>query len=162
MEMAFRIKPTATHINYYFTCKRKLWLFNKNINCEHDSDLVKVGKFYHKKYEKDSINIDNIKIDKLRNGKVFELKKKKTAPEAAKFQVLYYLYVLKNHGIITSGIIKYKENNRLQKVELTKDKQKELKEVIKKINLLCGKKKPPGLKRNRFCKRCSYFDFCFS
>ncbi|MBD3204198.1 Dna2/Cas4 domain-containing protein [Candidatus Woesearchaeota archaeon] len=154
--------PSATHLNYYFTCRRKLWLFNKNINCEHDSDLVKVGKFYHKKYEKDSIELDNIKIDKLRKGKVFELKKKKTAPEAAEFQVLYYLYVLKNHGIMTSGIIKYKENNRLQKVELTQDNEKKLRKVIKKIKKLCLQEKPPFVKKNRFCKRCSYYDLCFS
>src|SRR3989338_2538287 len=107
---------TPTHLNYYCTCKRKLWFFAHKITCEHDSELVKIGKFYHESIEKESIQIDNFKIDRLRDGKVFELKKRNTAPEAARFQVLYYLYLLKQKGIHTSGVIKYKENNRLDEV----------------------------------------------
>jgi len=56
---------TATHINYFFTCKRKLWLFSRNIKCEQESDFVKIGKIHHEDFEKESIEIDNIKIDKL-------------------------------------------------------------------------------------------------
>ena len=48
---------TATHINYFFTCKRKLWLFSRKITCEHESDLVKIGKIHHEDYEKDKIEI---------------------------------------------------------------------------------------------------------
>src|SRR3989338_11398342 len=114
---------TATHINYFFTCKRKLWLFSRNIKCEQESDFVKIGKIYHEDFEKESIEIDNIKIDKLKDGKVFEFKKKNTAPEAAKYQVLYYLLKLKEKGIITTGIIKYKENNRLERVELNNENE---------------------------------------
>ncbi len=87
---------TATHINYLFTCKRKLWLFSRKITCEQESDFVKIGKIHHEDFEKENIEIDNIKIDKLRDGRVFELKKKNTAPEAAKYQVLYYLLKLRD------------------------------------------------------------------
>ncbi|MBN2422379.1 CRISPR-associated protein Cas4 [Candidatus Woesearchaeota archaeon] len=156
------MNPTATHINYYFTCKRKLWLFSHNIKCEHESDFVKIGKIYHEDYDKEKIEIDNIKIDALRDGKVFELKKKNTAPKAAEFQVLYYLYVLKNHGTNTTGIIKYKENNRLQEVMLSEELEKELLEVLKNIELLCREDKPPEAKRIRYCKNCSYYELCFS
>jgi len=38
---------TATHINYYFVCKRKLWLFSNGINMEHTSDIVAEGKLIH-------------------------------------------------------------------------------------------------------------------
>lgn len=69
------MNPTATHINF-FTCKRKLWLFSRNIKCEQESDFVKIGKIYHEDFEKENIEIDNIKIDKLKDGKVFEFKKK--------------------------------------------------------------------------------------
>src|SRR3989338_3304269 len=114
---------TATHINYFFTCKRKLWLFSRNITCEHTSENVKIGKFYHEDLE--SIEIDNIKIDKLQNGKVFELKKRNSAPEAAKFQVLFYLKKLRDKGIETTGLIKYKENNRLEPVQLDEKNESE-------------------------------------
>ncbi|WP_149694528.1 Dna2/Cas4 domain-containing protein [Chitinophaga sp. CF418] len=35
---------TATHINYYHICHRKLWLFSNGITLEHTSDLVAEGK----------------------------------------------------------------------------------------------------------------------
>lgn len=35
---------TATHIGYFFTCKRKLWLFAHQLNCENESELVKMFK----------------------------------------------------------------------------------------------------------------------
>lgn len=35
---------TATHINYYHICHRKLWLFSNSITLEHTSDLVAEGK----------------------------------------------------------------------------------------------------------------------
>src|SRR3990167_3494364 len=108
---------TATHINYFFTCKRKLWLFSRKITCEHESEFVKIGKIQHEDLAQ--VEVENMKFDGLRDGKVFELKKKNTSPEAAKFQVLYYLFRLEGKGIETTGIIKYKENNRLEEVALT-------------------------------------------
>ena len=38
---------TATHINYYYICRRKLWLFGNGVNMEHTSDLVTEGKLVH-------------------------------------------------------------------------------------------------------------------
>jgi CRISPR-associated exonuclease Cas4 len=41
------VQITATHINYYFICHRKLWLFANGINMEHTSDMVAEGKLIH-------------------------------------------------------------------------------------------------------------------
>jgi len=38
---------TATHINYYHICHRKLWLFSNGINMEHTSEMVADGKLLH-------------------------------------------------------------------------------------------------------------------
>ncbi|MGI0081574.1 MAG: Dna2/Cas4 domain-containing protein, partial [Nitrososphaerales archaeon] len=40
-------KFTGSQINYYFICKRKLWLFSHNIELEQESDLVKLGALLH-------------------------------------------------------------------------------------------------------------------
>ena len=153
---------TPTHLNYYFTCKRKLWLFNRKITCEHDSEMVKIGKIYHEDYDKDAIEIDNVKIDKMKDGKVFELKKKNTAPEAAKFQVLYYLYKLKEKGMTTSGIIKYKENNRIEEVYLTPENEVLLMNALQQAEQICALEKPLPAQKIKYCKNCSYHDLCFS
>ena len=34
-------------INYYFICKRKLWLFSKGITMEQENDRVMSGKIVH-------------------------------------------------------------------------------------------------------------------
>ena len=153
---------TPTHINYFFTCKRKLWLFSRKITCEHTSEFVKIGKFYHEDTKKEEVEIDNFKIDKLKDGKVFELKKKNTAPEAAKFQVLFYLQKLKEKGIITSGIIKYKENNRIEEVVLNPQNEAALNDALETANLVVAQKVPPEAKKIKYCKNCSYYELCFS
>ena len=68
MRMLYKIN--GTQINYYFICKTKLWLFSHNIQLEHESENVKLGKLLHEdsfKREKDYlidnlINVDFIKI----------------------------------------------------------------------------------------------------
>ncbi len=41
------IRFTGTQINYYFLCRKKLWYFTKNIEMEHNSDAVYLGKLIH-------------------------------------------------------------------------------------------------------------------
>jgi len=98
---------TATHLNYYVTCKRKLWLFAHKITCEQNSELVKIGKIYHEDLKDQGIEIDNLKIDQFKDGKVFELKKRNSSPEAAKLQVLFCLSKLKEKDITMTGVIKF-------------------------------------------------------
>jgi len=47
-------------------------LFHRSIQCEQESDLVKIGKIYHEDFEE--IIIDNIKIDMMKKGKIWEVK----------------------------------------------------------------------------------------
>ena len=57
-------KINGTQIDYYFICKTKLWLFSHNIQLEHQSENVKLGKILHEdsfKREKDYL-IDNLII----------------------------------------------------------------------------------------------------
>jgi len=150
---------TGTHINYYFTCRRKLWLFSRSITCEWDSDIVKVGKFYHEDLE--GVSIDNIKIDMIKKGKVWELKKTSRNKIASRYQVLYYLLVLKGKGITTSGIIRYEENNSIEEIILTPEAEEELYKIIGKINQILELENPPLPKRKKICKKCSYYQLCF-
>lgn len=153
---------TATHLNYLVTCQRKLWLFAHQVTCEQNSELVKIGKIYHEDLKDQGIEIDNFKIDKFRDGKVFELKKKNSAPEAAKLQVLFYLSKLKEKGIHTSGIIKYKENNRLEAVELTTETEQLLQQSISEAETIINQEHPQAVKKIKYCKKCSYNELCYA
>ncbi|MBI2183443.1 MAG: CRISPR-associated protein Cas4 [Thaumarchaeota archaeon] len=57
---------TGTQINYYFVCKRKLWLFSHNIELESESDLVMLGRLLHEhgyKRKMKEVQVDRIKVD---------------------------------------------------------------------------------------------------
>lgn len=160
--MQKEISLTGIHINYYFTCRRKLWFYHHAITYERESELVKIGKFYHEDFEKDALEIDHVKIDKFKEGKVWELKKSKKNRKASVFQVLYYLFVLKSKGIETSGIIKFKENNRVEEVFLTDEREKELVSIMEEIEEICEGPLPPQPEEISNCKRCSYYEMCFA
>ena len=88
---------TGTHFNYYYLCKRKLWLFANGINMEHTSDLVYDGKLIHETsyphraeiYEE--MAIDGIKIDSYdaRNKALHEIQRSDKVEPAHLWQVKY-------------------------------------------------------------------------
>ena len=62
------IKFTGTQVNYYFVCKRKLWLFSHNMELESESDLVHLGRLLHEQSYKrkfKEVQVDRIKVDFL-------------------------------------------------------------------------------------------------
>jgi len=157
---------TGTQVNYFFVCKRKLWFFSKCISMEHTSDLVYWGSLLHQEsYQRNlkELMIDNrIKIDFLRkNLEIHEIKKSRKLAKAHFYQLLYYLYYLKKKGIIARGIINYPLSKKIEKVELTPEREKEMENILKEIKKILQNPKPPlPIKRN-FCKTCAYFNFCF-
>jgi len=42
-----KFKTQGIKVNYYYVCKRKLWLFSKGITMEQNSDRVLSGKIVH-------------------------------------------------------------------------------------------------------------------
>ena len=66
-------------INYYFHCQRQCWLFSNRINLEDNSEDVHIGRVLHEISSEGKNNteiaIDNIKVDKLTEEYLTELKK---------------------------------------------------------------------------------------
>src|SRR5215212_5619368 len=107
---------TATHINYYFICHRKLWLFANGINMEHTSDTVAEGKLigettYTQRAEKyTEIEIGGSKIDfyDAKNKVIHEIKKSDKIEDAHEWQVKYYIWLLQQNGVEgVTGILEY-------------------------------------------------------
>jgi len=160
---------TGTIINYYFHCKTQCWLHANRINLEDNSEDVRIGKILHEIQEKKSkqgeVSIDNIKIDKLTKDYLVEFKKSDSDPEAVKWQVLLYLYKLKEKGILKKGKIQYfekkKNNTTTEILELDEQNEKELLEVLESIeNLIDLQTPPPPIFENK-CKKCAYYEYCF-
>lgn len=158
----------GTLINYYFHCKTQCWLHANRINLEDNSEDVRIGKVLHEiqeqKNKKGEISIENIKIDKITKEYLTEFKKSDSDPQAVKWQVLLYLYTLKQKGIERKGKVEYHEKNHDTKteiLELDEQNEKELLEVLEAIkNLMNLPKAPPPIFENK-CKKCAYYEYCF-
>jgi len=158
----------GTLISYYFICKTKLWLHANRLNLEDNSEDVRIGKVLHEiseeKAQKAEVKIDNVKIDKLTKEYLVELKKSDSDPQAVKWQVLLYLYKLKQKGIERKGKVEYVEKNHNTKseiIELDAANEKALLSVLEAITTLITSPTPPPPKFENKCKKCAYYEYCF-
>ena len=161
-------KITGTLISYYFICKTKLWLHANRLNLEDNSEDVRIGKVLHEineeKAKKAEIKIDNIAIDKLTKEYLVEFKKSDSDPEAVKWQVLLYMYKLKQKGIERKGRVEYHEKNHNIKseiLELDAQNEQALLGVLEAITSLVNAPTPPPPVLENKCKKCAYYDYCF-
>ena len=163
------MKDNGTLINYYFHCKRQCWLHGNRVNLEDNSEDVKIGKAIHEVKENEGknteVSIDNIKIDKITSEYLVEIKKSDSDYEAVKWQVLFYLKVLKTKGINRKGKIEFVEKNKSKNKifyeELDEEKEKELIEIEDSIVKLLQQSMPPKVKFDNKCKKCAYYDYCY-
>ncbi len=160
---------TGTHINYYFVCHRKLWLFAHGIGMEHTSDTVLLGKLIDESsYERKDKGIDidgAIVIDWLddKTGIIHEVKKSDKMEVAHQWQVLYYLWYLKQKGVNNlKGEIDYPKLKQKAYVELTPEREAELMKIIEQVGAVIHQERPPDRINKRFCKTCSYFELCWT
>ena len=135
------MQVNGTLINYYFHCKRQCYLHGNRLNLEDNSEQVKIGKAIHEEKSADKSNseiaIDNIRLDKLTKEYLTEVKKSDADVEAAKWQLLYYLKVLKNKGVVRKGKLEFVEKNKSDKkvmiLQLTEELENELDGYINEI-----------------------------
>ncbi len=155
---------TGTIINYYMHCKRQCWLFAHRINLEDNSELVKLGKAIHEEKQTQEIEIDNIKIDKISDEYLIEIKKSDADINACKFQILFYLQKLKRKGIDRKGrleIIEKKTKSRKTHIYiLDKETEKELNHIKELTIELLNQEKVPDFVRTNKCRNCAYYSYC--
>ena len=98
------MKVDGTLINYYFHCRRQCYLHGNRLNLEDNSEQVQIGKALHEvrqeQYSNAEITLEQIKIDHLTSKYLVEFKKSDADVEAAKWQLLLYLKILKDKGMI--------------------------------------------------------------
>lgn len=159
----------GTIINYYFHCKRQCYLHGNRLNMEDNSEQVKIGKAIHEERAENKNNteiaIDNIRLDKLTKEYLTEVKKSDADVEAAKWQLLYYLKVLKTKGVIRKGKLEFVEKNKKDKkiiiIELTDEVEKEMDKYIDEIEQLLNQDRIPECINKSTCKKCAYYEYCY-
>ena len=160
---------TGLQINYYFICKTKLWLFSHNISFELENEDVKLGIILHEnsfkrekgQYIDNLINLDFIKITD--NVEIHEVKKTQKLNKSHEYQLLYYMYYLKNEKGIENikGFLDYPKNRKKKEIFLSKENEENLISIIEDINKINSNEMPKP-KKSKICRKCAYFEFCFS
>ena len=156
----------GTIINYYFHCKTQMWLHYHKINLEDNSEDVRIGKVLHEISENrvDEVSFEGIKVDKITKDYIIEVKKSDSDIEAAKWQLLYYMWVLKQKGIVKKGRLEVFEKKRDKKrieIILDEESEKRLLGILKDIENILNKDMPPKPKFENKCKKCAYYEYCF-
>ena len=163
------MKVNGTLINYYFHCKRQCYLHGNRINMEDNHENVKIGKAIHEERKNVSdnseISIENIKLDKLTREYLTEVKKSDADIDAAKWQLILYLKILKSKGIDRKGKLEFIEKNKGNKkiyyYELNEELEMELDKYIKEIEQLLESEEVPPVLHKAKCKKCAYYEYCY-
>ena len=165
-----RFKVQGVKFNYFFICKRKLWLFSNGIAMEKESESERVtlGKLIHENSYKSSAKNkeklidDMIKLDILDDETVKEVKISSKMQNSDRLQLLYYLYYLKQLGIQRTGTLNYVKEKKVEQVELKKEDEAKIEESLKQIDDLLKLERPPVVQKLKICKKCAYYEFCYA
>ncbi|HZK01305.1 MAG TPA: CRISPR-associated protein Cas4 [Anaerovoracaceae bacterium] len=159
-------KVTGIRIQYYVVCQRKLWLFDKGIRMEQESDRVLQGSVLHQRsynYLNDKeIMVDNqFRIDVIDGEYIREVKLTSRMTEADRWQTLFYLWQLKIRGVHKKGLISYPKEKMTEELILTEKDEKKLADMVRGISRITSLDTPPPLKRLPYCTKCAYYSFCY-
>lgn len=168
MEFNFEsLKIQGVKFNYYFICKRKLWLFSNGITMENENERVNLGKLLHEKSfnykenKKEKLIDETIKLDILDGDTVREVKITSSMQESDRMQLLYYLYYLKKLGINKKGSLNYVKEKKVVDVILDEGSEKIIEDTLLNINKILSLEKPPKVEKLKYCKKCAYYEFCY-
>ncbi len=162
-------KITGNLVNAYYVCKRKLWLYAHEIGPDKSHQLLEIGRLYDTstyKRDKKEITGEGMKIDllKKREGELLvgEIKKTSKFELAAKMQLAYYLYSLKEQGIELEGELLVPKERKRERIKLDDPLIRELETSMEEIEAILNNDKPPVAEKVKYCRNCAYNDFCWS
>lgn len=154
---------------YYNICKREVWLMTHQIVPDQQNDNISFGRFLHEttyQRNKKEILFGNVKFDViLEKGDhlvIGETKKSSRYSEASKWQLMYYLQVLKSAGIHASGELLYPQEKKRESVELTQENEIRLEQMRQDIIRIAEKETPLEPLQCKYCKKCGYEEYCWA
>lgn len=175
----------------YHICKREMWLHANGITMEHTSDTVSEGKLIHEtsypqraeKFTEVEISLayayhstevgdggGNVTlsavIDFYDTGHkvIHETKKSDSMESAHEWQARFYIYLLEKQGGVegVSALLEYPKLRETKRVFLSEEDKVYLEKLFPEIVEIVGGEKCPPTIQKKFCKSCSYFDFCYA
>lgn len=163
------MEVNGTLVWYYNICKREVWLMSHYIVPDQQNENMDLGRFLHEQtYQRNSKEIvfGNVRFDVILDKKdqlvIGETKKTSSFMEASKWQLLYYLKVLKKAGISASGVLLYPKEKKRIEIVLTKERELQLDEMEQEIIRIMKEQMPLKPVKCKYCGKCAYEEYCWS
>ncbi|MGB9750571.1 MAG: CRISPR-associated protein Cas4 [Caldisericia bacterium] len=163
------MKILGTYIASYFVCKRELWLMAHEITPDQDNPFLELGRsieenFY--KRENKFFDLGDMKIDLIKKDEenllICEVKKSSRYEKSMIMQVAFYLFKLKENGVIVKGEILIPKERKKIKVELKKEIEDEILKASPEIEKIILMDNSPKKEKIKFCTHCAYREFCWA
>ena len=156
---------TGVMIQYYMTCKTELWYFTHGINFSHEDDHLALGKIAHQeayKRKEKEVGLGPIKIDVVGN-EIIEMKLSEKSEIGGIWQLKYYLYFLKKwFNLDYTGKLYLIKERKTIPVILTPNDERIIENAILEIEKIRKLKTPPKPVRKKYCRKCAYYELCWS
>lgn len=169
-------------VGYYVLCPRKAWLSMNGLWMEQESTTVALGRHVDRtSYERERKEImltaeapDGTpligKVDwaRLDAGVLHETKKSAAAEDAHKWQLRFYLWLLRLNDVTGPdggpfrGQINYPRQRRTTDVALDADHEERLREIVGALRALSERDvPPPRIDRRALCEKCAFEELCY-
>lgn len=136
---------------------------------DQDNSFLELGRILEKysyEGEEKGFNVGIMRLDLIRNihGNIVigEIKKSSRYEKPAIMQLAFYLYEMKNNGVIAQGELLIPKERKKVPVELTEELEEEIKQAKFQIESLILKEVPPPILKIKFCTNCAYREFCWA
>jgi len=161
---------TGTLIWYAMICPREVWLMAHEIEPDEGDTRLEWGRFLsglsYPRSRRREIALPGMMLDLVeRQGPqrvVAEVKASSRFVDAARMQVLFYLWRLREMGIEAKGELRFPEERRRLRVALDAEGERALQEVIARVETILAQPLPPPPVRVPFCRSCAYREFCWA
>lgn len=160
----FRV--TGVMMQYYYVCKRELWLASRNLEIDRENTAIvrgtRVDDSSYGERSDENLRLGMISLDLLDDSRVVEVKPSSALTEPARMQLSYYLWYLDRIADVErEGVLAHPTERRRESVELTDERTQKVEAAIRGIHDVVTDESPPPAEEKPFCDACAYHDLCW-
>ncbi|GFN23388.1 CRISPR-associated protein Cas4 [Thermanaeromonas sp. C210] len=167
--MSAEVRALGSYVQAYLICPRQVWLMSRQICPDEDNVYLELGRLIGAQAygrERKEVRLEHLSIDLVRRGDrdfvVGEVKKSSRAREAARMQLAFYLYELREMGIEAEGELLFPEERRRERLILDDSLARQVEELKVRVLALIYRDQPPPPEKIQFCGKCAYAEFCWA
>ncbi len=161
------LRINGTVFYAYQVCPREAWFYVHRVNPPADHPLLDLGRLVHESTytkERKEIFVDQlIKVDIWKDTLIAEVKRSSRHRKAARMQLLFYLFYLKQrYGLALKGVLLFPRERQKEEVMLTEEEERRIASLLQEMEHTLHTDKPPPARWLSYCRSCSFLEICWA